>query len=116
MNIRILYPITFLVNVVFSIIELLLSVRVLLKLFGANPFTPIVSWTYNATDPLLAPFANIFPNTRLASGSVLEIQSIIALLVYGFIAYLIAMLIDYLDARLAVDRPVVRRKRVVEED
>ncbi len=97
---RPLLPITFLVNVIFSIIELLLGVRILFRLFGANPSTPIVSWLYDATAPLLAPFSGIFPNPSFKGGSILEIQTLIALLVYGFIAYLISYLVDYLNARM----------------
>lgn len=114
---RTLLPITFLVNIVFSIIELLLGIRILLRLFGANPSTPIVSWLYDATAPLLAPFSGIFPNPSFKGGSILEIQTLIALLVYGFIAYLITYLVDYLDARMGGDdvdteeRVVTRRRR-----
>ncbi len=104
-------PITLLVNIVFTIIELLLAVRILLRLFGANPSTPFVSWIYDATSTLLAPFVGIFPNPSLKAGSVLEMSSLIALLVYGFIAYLIAMLIDFLDARFVTQETTVVRKR-----
>jgi uncharacterized protein YggT (Ycf19 family) len=118
---RTLLPITFLVNLVFSVIELLLGVRLVLRLFGANPNTPFVEFIYDATAPLLAPFAGIFPNPELREGSVLEIQTLIALLVYGLIAYMVTYLIDYLNARVTdsttavedddVEERVVRRRR-----
>ncbi len=98
-----LLPITFLVNLIFSIVELLLSVRILLRLFGANPQTPFVNWVYQTTSPLLAPFTGIFPNPVINGGFVLEIPSLFALLIYGFIAYLIANLIDFVNDRLTVD-------------
>lgn len=124
MNFRTLLPISFLVNLVFGIIELLLGVRIILRLFGANPSTPFVSWIYDATSPLLAPFNGIFPNPTFRGGSVLEMQTLIALLVYGFIAYLITWLTDYLNNRIVTydntatvvddeieEEKIVRRKR-----
>jgi len=94
-----------------------LGIRIILKLFAANPGTPFVDWMYNATSPLLAPFNGIFPNPTLRGGSVLEMQTLIALLVYGFIAYLITYLVDYLNARMidtdseTEERVVVRKRR-----
>ena len=95
---RTLLPITFLVNIIFSIVEFLLIIRILLKLFGANPATPFVYWVYGTTQPLLSPFAGIFPNPVLKGGFVIEMASLFALLVYGFVAYLILEVIGRIEA------------------
>ncbi len=97
-----LLPFSFLVNIVFSIVEFSLGVRILLRLFGANPNTPFVAWVYEMTSPLLYPFSGIFPNPTIRGGFVLEMASLFALLVYGFIAYLIAALIDFVEDKALI--------------
>ena len=98
-----LLPITFLVNLVFTFVEFFLLVRILLRLFGANPNTPFVSWIYATTQPLLAPFAGIFPNPVLNTGFILEMSSLFALLIYGFIAYLITQAVTFIEIRTTVE-------------
>ncbi|WLD92658.1 YggT family protein [Alkalihalobacillus sp. AL-G] len=77
----------YLVNLLMGIIEALILLRIILKLFGANPYTPFVQWIYNLTMPLLAPFRNIFPSPVIAERYELELTSIFALIVYGLLAY-----------------------------
>lgn len=97
-----LFPITFLVNIVFTVVEFMLAVRILLKLLGANPSAPFVNWVYETTRPLLSPFVGIFPNPTFQNGFILEISSLFALLTYGFIAYLITEVIEFFEARSMV--------------
>ncbi|MBI3984452.1 MAG: YggT family protein [Candidatus Levybacteria bacterium] len=106
-----LLPFSLLVNIVFSIVEFFLGIRILLRLFGANPNTPFVSWVYDTTAPLLSPFSGIFPNPTITPGFVLEMSSLFALLVYGFIAYLIALLIDFVNDKMVVERVERAEKR-----
>ena len=96
---RKILPITVLANIVFSVVELLLSLRIILKLFGANSAAPFVTWIYATTNSLLTPFVGIFPNPSLRDGFVLEMSSLFALLVYGFLAYLIDELINYIEIK-----------------
>jgi uncharacterized protein YggT (Ycf19 family) len=78
-----------LVNFVFTVIGLLLGLRIILRFFGANPNTPFVQWVYESSDSLLAPFAGIFPVTRIEGGLVFDFPAIFAVIVYAFIGYLI---------------------------
>lgn len=82
-----------LTNFIFGFIELMLGLRIILKLFGANPATPFVQWVYETSTPLLAPFEGIFPTARIEGGFIIEFSAIFALLVYALIAYFIHELI-----------------------
>lgn len=55
-------------NGLFGLIEGLLMLRVVLKLFGANAAAPFVHWLYGVTAPLLAPFSGAFPAPALEGG------------------------------------------------
>lgn len=75
-----------------DIIELLIVTRFLLKIFGANPASGFVSFMYSLTEPLIAPFRNIF--TAVATGpGVFEWASLIAIIAYATLTYLLIRLI-----------------------
>ncbi len=76
---------------VFGLIEGLILVRFVLKALGANPSAGFAQFIYGITAPLVAPFYGLFGNPS-AQGSVLELHSIVALIVYGLLAWLIAKL------------------------
>lgn len=63
-----------------GLFEILIGIRLLLKLFGANPASAFVSFMYNVTWPLVAPFHGIF-NTTQEGRSVFEPESIVAMLI-----------------------------------
>ena len=44
-----------------GLIDVLVGLRFLLKLFGASAASPFVTLLYSITAPLVAPFAGIFP-------------------------------------------------------
>ena len=73
-----------LVNFIFNLIEVLLLIRIVLKLFGASTTAPFVSWLYETTRPLLVPFLNMFPSPQLSGGFIIEFSALFALLVYAF--------------------------------
>ncbi len=105
-------------NLVFGIIELLIGLRIILKLFSANPQTPFVDFVYSTSHQLLTPFLGMFPSpTR--HGSVLEISALFALLVYGFIGYIVEELLDSLarkeHERSSSVRPS-KKRRIIEEE
>ncbi len=88
--------IAFLISVVANLIEGLLGLRIILKLFGASTSAPFTAWIYETTQPLLTPFIGIFPSPRLTGGFVIEFSSLFALTVYAFISYLAIELIETL--------------------
>jgi uncharacterized protein YggT (Ycf19 family) len=80
------------IYLVFGIIEALVAIRVLLRLLGANANAGFAQFIYGVTAPLVAPFAGLFGNPQ-TGGSVLELHSIVALVVYAVVAWLLAKLL-----------------------
>lgn len=79
---------TQLVWLFFGILETLIILRILLKLIGANPASPIAALIYAFTDLFLFPFAGLTA-TPSAGGMVLELPSIFAMVIYALIAWAI---------------------------
>src|SRR5512140_1911186 len=80
------------VALLFSILEGLIGLRVLLKLMEANPRNAFATSIYNFTGLFLAPFSGLTINPS-AGGMVLEITSLIAMIVYALLAWAIIRLI-----------------------
>jgi hypothetical protein len=76
-------------------IEVLIAIRFVLKLFGANP-APFVRFMYDVTWPLVAPFHGIF-NTAQEGKSILEPESLVAMAIYALIGWGIVSLIRLLS-------------------
>jgi uncharacterized protein YggT (Ycf19 family) len=76
----------------FGILEALIALRIIFKLFAANPNSPIAALIYKITDLFLSPFAGLTA-TPAAGGMVLELSSLVALLIYALIAWAIERLI-----------------------
>jgi hypothetical protein len=75
-----------------GILEALLALRFVLKLIAANPDSPFAVFIYGFTNLFLFPFAGLTV-TPSAGGMVLEIPTLIAMLVYGLIAWAIERII-----------------------
>jgi hypothetical protein len=91
------------VNIVyflFGLIELLLAVRVVLHLIGANPANGFANFIYVLSSPFLILFSTLMTNPTLGPNAALEITTIIAMIVYAILAYLIGRLVW-----LALSRP-----------
>jgi uncharacterized protein YggT (Ycf19 family) len=71
----------------FGVLEVLIAIRVVLKLLAANPVAEFSSFVYTFTEPFVAPFQGVFP-TPAGLGSVLEISSILAIIVYALLGKL----------------------------
>jgi len=78
---------------ILGIIELLLAFRFVLKLLGANPAAGFTSFIYSASYMLAAPFLAVFRSSSLAEGSVFEWTTLLAMIVYGIIAWGIVKLL-----------------------
>lgn len=106
-------------NLVFGLIELIIGLRIILKLFGANPDTPFVAWINAVSDSLIYPFQGIFPSPVLSGGFVLEVSAIIALLVYALIGYILGEIIAFISFHSPTYRVVTTdtgKKKVIRED
>lgn len=76
---------------VVGLVDTLIAIRFLLRLFGANP-APFVRFMYDLTWPLVAPFHGIF-NTAQYNQAVFEPECIVAALIYLLIGWGIVSLI-----------------------
>ena len=76
---------------ILGIIEALLAFRFVLKLLGANPNAGFSNFIYDVTYLFAAPFLSVFRTSR-AAGSVLEWGTLLAMLVYYFLALAIVKL------------------------
>lgn len=77
-----------LVGFLLTAVETLLLFRFVFRLFGANSGNGFVSFIYDLTAPLVAPFRGIFASPA-GNGAVIESASVLAMIAYAVIAYLI---------------------------
>lgn len=85
------------INIVLSIIELFLGLRLLLKLFGANTGAPFVAWIYETSEPLLYPFRGMFAAPVLEEGIIIEFSTMFAMIAYALIAWIFIELINFIS-------------------
>ncbi|MGM0400006.1 MAG: YggT family protein [Chloroflexota bacterium] len=69
-----------------GILEIFIGIRVVLKLLAANPQVGFARFIYGITQVFLVPFLPLFSQPS-AEGSVLEISSLVAMLVYALFAW-----------------------------
>ena len=86
------YRVTQFIYWLFGLIEGLILIRFVLKALGANPSAGFAEFIYGITYPLVAPFVGLFGSPQAAQGSILELHSIVALIVYALLAWLLAKL------------------------
>lgn len=87
-----------LVNIVVGVIEFVLSLRFVFKFFTVNSSTPFVAWIYSVTAGLVSPFARIAPDLKLG-GFVIDFATLVALIVYILVGYLILRIFSYAGPR-----------------
>ena len=82
----------------FSILEILIALRIVLKLIGANADNPTVALIYGFTSLFLIPFAGLIKSPEI-NGMVLETSSIFAIVIYALIAVAFEKLIWVMSSR-----------------
>ena len=78
------------IYLVFGLIEGLLLIRFVLRARAANPDAGFAQAVYAITGVLVAPFTGLFGTPQIASGAALEASTLIALLVYAAVGWLLA--------------------------
>jgi len=98
---------SYLIYFIFGVLDVLLAFRFILQLLGANPSNGFVDFIYNLSAIFVTPFIGIF-NESLARGavttSVFEPATLIALVVYGVVAWGLVTLIRVLSGREAEEK------------
>ncbi len=79
-----------LINLFFGAIISIVALRFIFRLLGANADNSIVSWIYNASQPLVSPFFGIFNHDINVLTGRFEMETLLALIVYGVIASILA--------------------------
>lgn len=87
-----LYRGTQIVWYILGLLEAILAFRFLLKLFGANPVAGFTGFIYGISYPFAAPFLSVFKIT-VVQGSIFEWTTLLAMLVYLFVAMALAKLL-----------------------
>lgn len=90
----------YVINIVFSLIEIILLLRFVLRLFGANILAPFVRWIYKVSSSLVDFFWGAFPTSRFNGEYVLEWNTLFALLIYTVIYYAISQFLAFLENSL----------------
>lgn len=68
--------------------EILLGLRFILRLLGANPEATFAKFIYGITAPFVAPFAGLF-GTPSFEGNAFEFTTLVAMLIYALLAWVI---------------------------
>jgi len=85
------WTVTRVVTLLFTVLEVLLILRFVLKLTGANAQQPLVSGLYGITEPLVRPFQGIFPEP--AGPPVLDLAALLAVAFFFLVAALIVAIV-----------------------
>jgi hypothetical protein len=78
------------IYLVFGVIEGLLLIRFFLRALAANAEAGFAQAVYAVTGVLVGPFVGLFGTPQITTGAVLEVSSLIALLVYAAIGWVLA--------------------------
>lgn len=90
------------IQTILGVLEILLALRFVLKLIGANPASGFATLMYGITGPFYVPFAGLVSNP--ASGAmILEVTTLIAMAVYALFVWIIVRVIY-----VVTDRPSAR--------
>jgi uncharacterized protein YggT (Ycf19 family) len=87
-------------------IVMLLGLRIVLRLLGANPDSAFVSWVYSWSTPFVAPFAGIFGQNATVTGTgtvttgVFDWSALIAFVVIGALVAIIGGAIGHRHAAI----------------
>jgi hypothetical protein len=84
------------VNIVyflFGALELLLAVGVIFYVISVNPDNGFARFIDDLSSPFVALFASLLQNPTLGTTGVLEVTTLIAMLVYAIVAWLVGRLI-----------------------
>jgi len=93
-----------LVWLVFGVLQAMIILRVILLLLNANEGNDLVASIVGVTDPFVEPFRGMFRLDQVsgASGSVLDVAAIVALVAWTLIEALVLGIVSLADRRTTV--------------
>jgi len=84
------------VYLLFGVIVGLLLIRFLLRALAANSDAGFAQVIYTVTGVLVSPFTGLFGTPQVASGAALEVSTLVALIVYAGIGWVLVRLVQLL--------------------
>ncbi|HXC77550.1 MAG TPA: YggT family protein [Candidatus Acidoferrum sp.] len=90
------------IYLVFTIVDVVLLVRMVLKVLAANPHAGFTSFIYSISDAFLIPFRGILPATTVTGKSVFELSVLFAIVIYALVAFGLTRLVSIAFARSVV--------------
>jgi hypothetical protein len=81
-----------------GVVEAILGLRFIFRLLGASEASSFVRFLYDISYPLMHPFLGIFTDPALGHGSVFEVSTLIAMLIYALLGWGVVALIRILLA------------------
>jgi uncharacterized protein YggT (Ycf19 family) len=80
-----------------GMVQILLIMRFLLRLFGANRQNQFAQLINNLSAPLVAPFSTLFISPTSDGGaSIFDVNIVIAILAYALLSYLVVALVRFI--------------------
>ena len=83
---------------ILGILEIVLGLRLVLKLIAANASSGFADFIYGITGPFIAPFTGLV-GTPTSGGTILEITTLIAMAVYALLFWIVLQVIAIVMAR-----------------
>ena len=85
----------------FGVLQALIVLRIVLLVLGANMDNDIVAFIVGVTDPFVEPFRSMFAFDEVsgASGSVLDVAALVALLAWTLVEALVLAIVGLADRR-----------------
>ena len=77
----------------FGVLEVLLGLRIVLHMLAANPSNGFAALVYGITEPFTFLFSTLFANPAFGNGGVLELTTIVAMVVYAILAWIIGRVV-----------------------
>lgn len=85
---------TTILSLLFGALEVILLLRLVFRLLGAHTQSDFISWLYSVSHPFVAPFNGIFNDQTLGRHGVFEVSTLIAVIIYGLLAWGVVRLAD----------------------
>ena len=79
--------ITGIIYFLLGVLEVILGLRFIFRLLGANEGSDFIKALYNFSHIFIGPFNNIFNDQTIGSKSVFELSTLVAMLIYALIAW-----------------------------
>jgi YggT family protein len=82
------------VYLIYGVLTGLLVIRIVLSLLGANRGNGFANFIYSITNPFVSPFRGLFGYRAQYGVSRFEVESIVAIIVYGLVTWLIIKIFE----------------------